>query len=716
MTSQSVMSELIQHKMDKYDNSEERIKIPCTDLAKYNYQGYPLHSMLNSRKPILAKSPTQSLKDETPYFPFKGKLRVEQYRNDKGPNLGFGTRYNQDIQLKRVAFRDKNTSEKIKNVIDKQLESEKMLKEFKTEKLKKMQEIEETKRKDLEMLKDYNPWGKPGGGAPSEKNNFKKKKFMELDLINNSAYLIDQNLSDPEYGTFQDNFNKPGNGAPLRSESGKLISEIKSNNDIKYGNATHSNNKQINFINTKLDMDKRNAYYNDLNAQIYRRSLRQQNKKIDDLKKEIEVLQSNPFGGIQTIKNETCQNNEPYEYDYDPWGKGYGNKVVDKCGNPVRRTNSLDFTRHAALNVPLSIQDGIEVCKNNKIEKQMAKPINRIGKVLNDNINKVSGGSGEPIRSENGQVISRIGCTLDKSKDGKYQCIDEKINEKINIFPENESFDKDKHLCYFPWGTPGSGAPIKDENGKINPKFKGNLNFYDTDEDKIKKMKQLQVRSECVANEIENARRQRIYDDKFHKQGNGDLVHMMHDSKIGKPKYDDATGFLLDQHKSSCDVTRQAINYVPIKNNKSREYFNILEKEAHNRENRIKLEKMQDQALDEKHLKYVNDVWGRPGGGAQNLSIKKKNFDNIINSPYKQFNTDYWKDCKNLDEYKEKKIDIDTELRKQHLKMIRSTVDSTSKNFFEYKNDDEPILHNTKPDFLKKIPYAICKNYVSISK
>ena len=29
-----------------------------------------------------------------------------------------------------------------------------------------MQKTQEEKRKDLEMLKNYKPWGRPGGGAP----------------------------------------------------------------------------------------------------------------------------------------------------------------------------------------------------------------------------------------------------------------------------------------------------------------------------------------------------------------------------------------------------------------------------------------------------------------------------------------------------------------------------------------------------------------------
>ncbi|XKL60897.1 hypothetical protein PGB90_007954 [Kerria lacca] len=70
---------------------------------------------------------------------------------------------------------------------------------------------EQKKMKDLH-IDDYNPWGKPGHGAPNEDTLRKRKIFMDvlppvvLKPVGNDATLM----------------GRPGGGAPIRTKSGKI--------------------------------------------------------------------------------------------------------------------------------------------------------------------------------------------------------------------------------------------------------------------------------------------------------------------------------------------------------------------------------------------------------------------------------------------------------------------------------------------------------------
>lgn len=79
----------------------------------------------------------------------------------------------------------------------------------------------EEKMRDLEMLNNYNPWGKPGGGAPRNSG----PHMMKLDKSLND--------SDKANGSLVEYLSKPGGGAPLRTESGNPIGVVHVHPDIR---------------------------------------------------------------------------------------------------------------------------------------------------------------------------------------------------------------------------------------------------------------------------------------------------------------------------------------------------------------------------------------------------------------------------------------------------------------------------------------------------
>ena len=50
-------------------------------------------------------------------------------------------------------------------------EAEYNIQQYKKERQQKIKDRDEEKKRDMDMLKSYNPWGRPGGGAPMVRNS-----------------------------------------------------------------------------------------------------------------------------------------------------------------------------------------------------------------------------------------------------------------------------------------------------------------------------------------------------------------------------------------------------------------------------------------------------------------------------------------------------------------------------------------------------------------
>lgn len=86
----------------------------------------------------------------------------------------------------------------------------------------------EEKKRNFEMLARYDPWGKPGGGAP-------RQAGAQMTMLERSL-----NESDLASGSLVDHMNKPGGGAPCRTDSGNPIGKVRVHADIR-NNAEHLN-------------------------------------------------------------------------------------------------------------------------------------------------------------------------------------------------------------------------------------------------------------------------------------------------------------------------------------------------------------------------------------------------------------------------------------------------------------------------------------------
>lgn len=113
---------------------------------------------------------------------------------------------------------------------------------FKSEEQEQVMRRAEEQRRDMAMLKDYNPWGKPGGGAPKPETD-QKLCGLNPDVNRN------HDESNPAY---VEQFGRPGNGAPLRSENGQPLSVVQRHPDIRNQPELYNEELKKKSINTGL--------------------------------------------------------------------------------------------------------------------------------------------------------------------------------------------------------------------------------------------------------------------------------------------------------------------------------------------------------------------------------------------------------------------------------------------------------------------------------
>jgi len=312
-------------------------------------------------------------------------------------------------------------------------------------KTKEQQKVEEKREKARvrSMLEAYNPWGKPGGGAPGADKDHRREKFTEQDLGLDKVHQSDEDT--PYY--------KTGGGAPSKTKSGRLKAGFQESQDLK----------DIRFKEeTAKDIENKFRYEpENLTASF---------GKLGGIPEAVEVSSSD-FGpnGISIVEEmikgypyatATAQDNKkkgmltrnqkpPLDHDveiYDPWGKGFGGPDRDNNGN-VRRYKFSDprkggilamgKTQGSRQNIPAEVET--------EVEPGATIPLNE------------RGGAGAPRNTKSGNVTTRFPQTLIRTKLGDNEiCIEDSNGQRI---VNNDS--------YHPWGKPGAGAPRRDTQGQL---------------------------------------------------------------------------------------------------------------------------------------------------------------------------------------------------------------------------------------------------------
>ncbi|XP_071036062.1 uncharacterized protein [Parasteatoda tepidariorum] len=467
---------------------------------------------------------------------------------------------------------------------EKEMVEEEKIKVMEKKEIKKRQKEEERKR-DMEMLQSYNPWGKPGAGAKPD--DPKRKVYPE-------GRIPGEDEDDTMEG-FIKKFGRPGNGAPNRTDSGTIRTQITGDPAIRFQDTQHVRLSIENHLRYKKE-DKEN-YRGNLDELIQQKlQIKEKEKEWEDKKFE-EMKELYPFGKETDNGGSYLCHSDPMfmstrprrnvanSDDFDPWGKGFGNPAWDKQGN---------VQRHKF--VP-SAEEGI--------------PDHDVGLEMPWGMRKNRGGDGAPHMTESGRPKARLRNTLKNIKS---------LGPHIDDTPD----------AYNPWGKPGAGAPFVREDEKP---FEEKLGWSMTGHPKKRSKEAKQEYKEFLEQGMEEKKRKDQQERLEIQEPGIELASIIRRGVGGRPNKDPITGELLRSPRKLTDVTQERLDIRRAKSQESLLYFNELSQQAAQRQQMRQQQKQMERAQSEKHVSTWDSFWGRPGHGAPRNpeNHKKENIDNLLN-------------------------------------------------------------------------------------
>ncbi|XP_069121605.1 uncharacterized protein [Argopecten irradians] len=145
-------------------------------------------------------------------------------------NQGTGRNYSDEYDsTQNVPIRNahQKSHEQIKKETQQFLDRREEERRFQEESELRKREKHEDQRRAREMMEESGPFGRPGAGAPNG-NDYKKQKFREEQFQRDPPRYQVEPPSDSITHRFQfwDSFGRPGHGAPLRTNSGNLKTQL----------------------------------------------------------------------------------------------------------------------------------------------------------------------------------------------------------------------------------------------------------------------------------------------------------------------------------------------------------------------------------------------------------------------------------------------------------------------------------------------------------
>ncbi|XP_078662067.1 uncharacterized protein LOC144906031 isoform X22 [Branchiostoma floridae x Branchiostoma belcheri] len=565
----------------------------------YKYQGWSDKQFEGVKEPLTG--PLRLREKEAPP-PKRKKVQSTQFVNGKpifeldGKNFQYGTdelhhllESSDKIPVRRSDFlKDQRGSAEERRRHKQQSEAEQDIARWRTEKARrKVEEVEEKKR-DLEMLKTYQPFGRPGAGAP--KPGIKKESPP---------------ITENRMHTYEDGFGKPGAGAPYRTESGKIKTTHKQDPTLWFKANNKAAERELEMIERyKLDPKTAKEYKTELARLVEDKKQKMQQEYQADLEADKKMAEFNPFGkpGAGAPLRDYHDPHKPRLVDkvdrsqgggdeYNPWGKGQGVPVYDKSGN-VRR-----FKRTDMYGVPETFQSDV---KGGTLD---LKPT----------------GGGGPLLDDSGKVKSKVKKTM-VYENGEY--VAKATSAEIRRESERDW-----------WGKPGGGAPVVNDKGQIVRSTRGKLltdatgPVSDTSKTMLANSKKNYFEDLRVAVQEEKDKKQR--ERRELREAGGDVAQWMKESQTGKPKRDPVTGQLMGANRVMSDVTKQKMDVRQERGQGSQALYNDLVAQAEQRRQQRLDERRREIEMERKHQMTMDNSWGREGGGAplsqQNGGTRRSN-------------------------------------------------------------------------------------------
>ncbi|XP_062615480.1 uncharacterized protein LOC134277185 isoform X19 [Saccostrea cucullata] len=668
-----------------------------------------------------------------------GDPRIEESQQVRpGPmrGLGFDNREeNGRDRLRREMMDTEQDRQRIK------YQEQIRLRDREDERKRQYDEIQEQKRQDMEMLKNYNPWGRPGGGAPMadarkqkftehqleppEKHVYKDKwepAYPDLERIDFRKEIaqdrpgydpsgprdrtrLEQMKRDPAANTSPKNNSPPAAPRNGQNEQGGMAPAPPTGD--------RSRPEVENVLRYEKDPQAKQEYAMDLNIQQKQEMLHNQEEKLHNLKQELDHCATFPFG-------------KP----------GGGAPNLSKSGNHLRLKRKIYNTLDTIELMNVQARDSFQ-------ERRQFDEFDPWGK-----------GTGNPLRNSDGYLMN-IRKSFRRKKNGysdsyerggnprtdSYRRTPETNRSATNPFEEYDNLGRigkpkkpnmELHPIYHPFGRSGGGAPVKDYSGKISTVLHGhsdrhylhnNLSDYERRQNAIK----AKIYYAELGQQMENQQYKKKMEMEEKRKPIGELAVLIDDKVVGKPRRNKVTGLLENHHLGNSDVSLQKMGSQPRNISEQRQYHNFLDNMTEERYRRNALGKMKDYQEGQRHYDTMDGLWGRPGGGApKGYTMRKMNLDEIIHHPTKDKATEEyvrkhdWSEVepekffsKDDDEYissrspRQNPMLSARDIQEGRLspgarpkKFIKSTVTSSHANMFDYRED------YPQKDYKVGAPYA----------
>ncbi|XP_041371512.1 uncharacterized protein LOC121385043 [Gigantopelta aegis] len=191
---------------------------------------------------------------------------------------------------------------------------------------------------------------------------------------------------------------------------------------------------------------------------------------------------------------------------------------------------------------------------------------------------------------------------------------------------------------YYPFGRPGAGAPVLDSQGKPRASLNGSLTKQKTSADIRRKQLAARELLKELNQEMVEQKKNKEDMNNYMKQPDKDLAELITQGRVGYPRRDPETGALLPQHLASSDVSKQMTSKVDQTKMAQKKYHDELEIQANERKRMRELEKLKQKQEEVLHCDVFGGQFRRYGGGAPKgpYTQKKENLSQMLYSPRKE--------------------------------------------------------------------------------
>nr|CAB3262690.1 uncharacterized protein LOC100181873 [Phallusia mammillata] len=484
-------------------------------MSDHRYQGY----LYNLREPRYPVTGPIGLKEVTKTYPLKSSLvkgmPVLPPQPGSGflhgsPTIGKFTETDRKEQRNNIRLLEK-TSAEFRKLQRQQLERQQFTEEHRQVKDAQEKQKKQEKQDDLKLLKNYNPFGKPGFGAPrgSDKPNLIMTKSLQA---------------------------KDGVGIVREETKRDLPRQLPPDKRPRIQRYEDDRMRRY-----RVDKKTAHKYKTELDALI-------------DVKKQ----QAKLLDGIDKKREEQM-------VDYDPFGKpGAGAPNIDDSGN-IMMFRKHRFASPEKVPEKAKANDDNPWLKLGQPTKREKLRFPRAGdhgiyefvdpEIENEGFSrKHVGGGGEPLVDKSGEIRTKRAGLLTTIHGARR-------TENITKVATPENVRETGKLS--PWGRPGAGAPLKDSEGEIVKNTKGRIQYeslgYSKREEENMGLAKKLYRDDLQKG-IEQQRQIRDEEKGYMRLPPGDVPSWFSKGKVGRPKRDPVTGIIVPQKRIMSDVTAQKFN------------------------------------------------------------------------------------------------------------------------------------------------------------